>query len=262
MSLINCLWAQQPDFVEFFHKAPSMSTAERLDYFHQIFPDAESLPVNFYLTDTSNINLACNQTTIQTLGDKSAADYFGFPLDEYLLRKEWPNHFHDIIAANNELILSERKTAMLQEPVLHNFIEKSLLSIKEPIVDDNNTPIGIVGISILIEQSSERPVLHHNKFFDIALKAPQIANTIFSALPLQYALKKPENPMANFFSPREMDCINLLLFGYSYKHIANKLDLSSRTVESYIENIKIKLNCNNKQRLIEKLLDMGFTRSL
>lgn len=55
---------------------------------------------------------------------------------------------------------------------------------------------------------------------------------------------------------RENDCIRLVLRGYTALQIAEILKLSKRTVESYIENIKLKSNCDSKQELITKFREI------
>lgn len=55
---------------------------------------------------------------------------------------------------------------------------------------------------------------------------------------------------------RQTDCARLLLQGLRYKQIANELNLSTRTIESYIEDIKDKLQCQNKTELIIKLTEV------
>jgi LuxR family quorum-sensing system transcriptional regulator SolR len=54
-------------------------------------------------------------------------------------------------------------------------------------------------------------------------------------------------------STRQLQCAHLLLQGKSGKEMALTLNLSARTVESYLENMKIKLACRNKADLIIKL---------
>lgn len=51
---------------------------------------------------------------------------------------------------------------------------------------------------------------------------------------------------------REVQCIRLLLRGYSAGESAKLLSLSKRTVEHYIENIKFKTNCYSKIDLFDK----------
>lgn len=45
---------------------------------------------------------------------------------------------------------------------------------------------------------------------------------------------------------REKDCIDLLIKGFSMKMIANELSISPRTVEYYLQCVKIKLGCSSK----------------
>ncbi len=58
-------------------------------------------------------------------------------------------------------------------------------------------------------------------------------------------------------SPREKDCLRDVLEGMTAKDTALKHNLSSRTVESYLDNIKAKLDCPFKRDLfqIAKILD-------
>lgn len=54
---------------------------------------------------------------------------------------------------------------------------------------------------------------------------------------------------------RQADCARLLLKGKKYKEMAIELNLSTRTVESYINILKDKLQCQNRTELALKLMD-------
>ncbi len=58
----------------------------------------------------------------------------------------------------------------------------------------------------------------------------------------------------SLLSPREKQCLELILQGKLNKQIAYILNLSIRTVEDYIDNIKHKLGCSNKMDLALTLL--------
>ena len=64
-----------------------------------------------------------------------------------------------------------------------------------------------------------------------------------------------------FLSKRERDCLQLLSRGFTHKNIARQLDLSPRTVEQYINNVKYKLETTNKIDIInafeESIIDEG-----
>ena len=53
--------------------------------------------------------------------------------------------------------------------------------------------------------------------------------------------------MIKGLSERELQCLCLLARGYTMKESAQELKLSPRTVESYLDNIKTKLNMDRFQ---------------
>lgn len=55
------------------------------------------------------------------------------------------------------------------------------------------------------------------------------------------------------FTNREFDCAKLLLNGFRIKEIAAIINLSPRTVETHVDNLKMKLDCRDKVELIIKL---------
>lgn len=63
-----------------------------------------------------------------------------------------------------------------------------------------------------------------------------------------------------YFTRRECECIVLLLEGKTMKEVGAFLDLSARTVEYYVKNMKIKLKCRTKSELISTVLMSDFRR--
>jgi DNA-binding CsgD family transcriptional regulator len=53
-------------------------------------------------------------------------------------------------------------------------------------------------------------------------------------------------------SPREEDVLKFITWGVPASYIAEELELSKRTVESYTDNLKNKLNCDTKIELMQK----------
>ena len=52
------------------------------------------------------------------------------------------------------------------------------------------------------------------------------------------------------FSKRQIECIQCLIDGMSAKETGSRLFLSQRTVETYLNYIKDKLNCRTKREII------------
>ena len=53
-------------------------------------------------------------------------------------------------------------------------------------------------------------------------------------------------------SPRELQCLRLLVAGYTAKGIGEQLNISFRTVETYIENIKSKMHVDKTREILAK----------
>jgi DNA-binding CsgD family transcriptional regulator len=59
-------------------------------------------------------------------------------------------------------------------------------------------------------------------------------------------------------SQRQSECLFFLLRHKSIKQISHILNLSIRTIDSHIDQLKIKFDCPNKNALLEKALFLGF----
>lgn len=57
-----------------------------------------------------------------------------------------------------------------------------------------------------------------------------------------------------YFNKRESECIYLLFLGKTAKEIARHLNISSRTVEVYLNNIRLKLGCYMRAEVIARIL--------
>lgn len=99
----------------------------------------------------------------------------------------------------------------------------------------------------LIEQAAKQKIIIPNKF----IQAP----TWFGVEEVN------RDAFLNRLMPidltaRQLDCVRLLVKGYSMKMIAQELNISPRTVESYVEQIKVKTQTYSKGELVKFLLKM------
>lgn len=62
-------------------------------------------------------------------------------------------------------------------------------------------------------------------------------------------LEKVSQTLRTRITYRELECARYLIFGGSASCIAQKLKISPRTAEYYIENLKLKCNCDSKWQL-------------
>ena len=62
------------------------------------------------------------------------------------------------------------------------------------------------------------------------------------------------DPKGKIFKPKICDCIYLLILGKTIKEIAYELDISPRTVEEYIKNLKRNFKCTSKSQILSRLI--------
>lgn len=60
-----------------------------------------------------------------------------------------------------------------------------------------------------------------------------------------------------YLTERELDILRLVVQGYTAKCIAKKLEISFRTVESYITQLRAKFHCSTKSEIIQICLQNG-----
>ena len=81
------------------------------------------------------------------------------------------------------------------------------------------------------------------------------------------SLKKIKVPLGaqfnnTYFSFRESQCMLKLIEGKTMVRIGHDLQLSKRTVDYYINNMKKKINCRKKKELIDQILKSDFLANL
>jgi DNA-binding NarL/FixJ family response regulator len=78
----------------------------------------------------------------------------------------------------------------------------------------------------------------------------------FVANILAESISKPKVVDQAEITPREKEVLDLVAAGQSTKQIANRLDISIRTVESHRINMLKKLNVNNTAELIKRAIEL------
>jgi DNA-binding CsgD family transcriptional regulator len=65
-----------------------------------------------------------------------------------------------------------------------------------------------------------------------------------------------------YFTEREIEVFKRLLLGYTAQQIGKILKISAKTIESYIGNIKLKLQAKTKGEIIATAIQFGLTHIL
>lgn len=123
----------------------------------------------------------------------------------------------------------------------------------EPMPIGNEIKVCVVQKSVIRNQ--------HNEVTGIIGFAHLATNTLSS-----YITERPKFPLAaklakqwfNGISMREFETLYYLVRGHTATEIAEHLDLSKRTVESYLKSARKRFGATNKTELINHLIQKGF----
>ncbi|MFI4956163.1 MAG: LuxR C-terminal-related transcriptional regulator [Gammaproteobacteria bacterium] len=147
------------------------------------------------------------------------------------------NKINDIIGKNDLALpwahtasqIMENDAKVIKTSTTHVFIEHPIIKGKQHI-----------------RRCFKSPLLgHHGKIIGILGMSFPVENNTF--IPL---------------TPQQTACLKELALGSSIKQIAKILGLSPRTVEHYLNAIKIKLNCKSRSELIMQAIARGLTNPL
>jgi DNA-binding CsgD family transcriptional regulator len=120
---------------------------------------------------------------------------------------------------------------------------------KKPILDEEGNAVGILGqANILVDNVLSKSLYDTNQ-----LDKKQTALSGYS--PKSYKVADYHEHFK--LSKRESECLFLMIRGKNSKEIGLFLNISSRTVEGHIENIKLKFNCNTKSELVAEAIEKG-----
>lgn len=161
----------------------------------------------------------------------------------------WEKIAHQL--RHNDLIAIKEYTSDVFEPLP---IDKRSIfitrCIKFPIHDFSGSVIGVVGQTYFFsEKETMREALN-------AIRTHDQKNALdLSRKSSSYAIKEYHTDFN--LTERETECLFLLIRGKSVKEMGKFLDISPRTVEVYIENIKHKMHASSRSEIIDKAEKSG-----
>ncbi len=183
-------------------------------------------PVNAYWFNTEHVLLGCNSTLLDmvqkhfNLARLAKKDIIGHKLHDILDKNSL--HLADISIQENEEVfrseLPKQFTNILSMPSMYKI---KMLTFKAPFYDQNDKLAGVFGISHYLSEVSLASIQD---------------------------LK---------FSSRETECLTYLLTGKTMREISEILGISRKTVGTYVERLKAKLNCSTRSQLISRAIELG-----
>lgn len=121
---------------------------------------------------------------------------------------------------------------------------KEVLVTESKLVSNSNQCIGVVGSCVDI---TGKQLVKKTGYYDLIKKRYYIDDEGLGNL---------------YLSAREITVFKHILLGFTAKQIGEKIKISPKTVESYIETIRLKLQAKNKGEIIATAIQFGLTHIL
>lgn len=166
---------------------------------------------------------------------------------------------------SNQLNHIEDNSPILYEFENPNSERKFIKNTCIPLVDTKGSTLAFMGLSESVSEP-EWIKLKNGSANDMLFKANKLINDLNLLITKHLlqdlsitskAIPKPASTdnslLISQLSRRERECLELLLKGNSAKQTGRALNLSPRTIESYIEAIKRKFDCRTKLEILGKL---------
>lgn len=190
-------------------------------------------PCQIYLKDKHGKILECNEKQAKIAGFDKGQELVGLYNEDLLPR----DVVQSIITNDQETLATQTlKICVESAKFTHangpNDSMNYCLSYKFPHYTTQGKLIGLMGVSFDI---------HSYSSIDLNPHSPLLKHFLISPI---------DHPAIQQLSPKQKICLKHLLQGKTYKEIGEKMHLSHRTIEQYVENLKNIFGCQNKSELI------------
>jgi DNA-binding CsgD family transcriptional regulator len=185
-------------------------------------------------------------------GNRTATKLFGFDCPEKIIGKydcdlpcDIANYADVFITIDNRVMREDKQCRMIE---VYPLIDKvrALFVSKAPLKDADNSIMGVSCCAMLLESYEFLKLVSGLSQQDQYYTSLNFGSYVLESTQSQFSLTTRESEVLFYFLRRK-----------TAKQIAQLLKLSPRTVEDYIDHIKLKLDCHNKSELIQKALNEG-----
>ncbi|CDZ76476.1 response regulator FixJ [Legionella massiliensis] len=203
--------------------------------------DFLKLPSSVYFVNKYHAIENLNQMAVDACKYESIKQALGRGEADHTLSED---SFHQLMVDQKRTMQTETMQIFNNEVCLQDESFFRCLVVLKPWYDLHYKVAGVIGVTVVVDEHSlaeTLTALTKNEFLNYGTKAVKnraLPNTI-NGVPL---------------SPRETDCVQYYVKGKTAKEIAKYLNLSPRTVEFYISNLKEKLGVSTKSQLMELLI--------
>ncbi|MHB1947212.1 MAG: LuxR C-terminal-related transcriptional regulator [Gammaproteobacteria bacterium] len=198
------------------------------------------MPMSFYLLDLEGKTQKMNEEGVEVSGFDSINQSLGKSILHVGIKEN-----AEKLIYNCQNVLENNSVKIFEEQhVRKDGSQFQFLSVKCPWYDQQDVIKGVCGFSIVLGKHSLAGSLSLISDLGILNQTQPATQTSFTM---------PEH-ITSQLTKREMECLHYTVIGYTAKRIARELNISFRTVQEYLTNIRIKFDVSSKAELIELVL--------
>jgi DNA-binding CsgD family transcriptional regulator len=206
----------------------------------------DHMPGLFGVVDLQSKFLMMNKTALKAAGHKSS----DFMLNtSYCDMRCKASQLHDNFCHSDKMVIKHNKSIGVFGHYKYQDKWRVLLGEKYPLRDVNGN---IIAVAQYFTDVTNAGLIDLSRFF----QTTQEQSVKIIEQQVDYLIQ--ENYPESSISEKQSECLFFLLRGKSIKEIAKILNSSPRTIETHVDIIKYKLNCQNKSELIEKSIALGY----
>ena len=192
--------------------------------------DKNTSRVSFGIKDHRFKHLYCNEFMAELLNLDSPKSIYQ-KTDDFLFDEAYANRYQH----GDLQILNGKKYENKIELFPTDSGIKKIITTKHPLLSSTESTVGIIYSFTVINN----------------------VNTLHMGAGGSYIIHIPKINMDLKFTRKEMLVLKQLSYGITNSMIAERLFISKRTVEKYIENIKQKLQCKKRAYIIQTLYELN-----
>jgi len=191
------------------------------------------LPFEVFLMNPDATIATANDRVAETCGTLSPYSLIGTRADKY-----FEKYSADFIISCDAEVMSGKKVLINEYDLIRrDALIKHIIAIRMPVYGKVDSIVGVFGYSAIMGKHSLVDFFHLLSSHDLLKKS------------------SPNYIQNTYISTREYQCLKHLVRGKTMRQIGQILNLSTRTIESYIENVKLKLNVSSKSQLIDVVFE-------
>ncbi len=205
------------------------------------------LPSFVVYKDLDSRIIYMNQFSRELGGYQSLDEILSNDITDHDLKCEAALFADQFISEDKVVMKTGEKLQILGRYGYSNGNWHTIIGTKQPIYDDENQLLGTVGCYQDVTKTN---------FINSYLLLSKQNKKFIGKKNVSYYVRKDCKEFG--LSSRQTECLYYVIRGFTANDIAIRLNLSKRTIESYVDDIKNKMSCQNKQELIDKAICRGF----